>query len=99
MDGQRAQRWLLWSGCCEPFVLWAPGGAGVHVDRAPVSDALRDDLRQWGAFVAAHVGADGWDSDEAEALHVRRGRGLQTWLQRELGEPVDLDVSAERVGW
>ena len=46
-----------------------------------------------------HVGPDGWDSPEAEALHVSRGRGLRTWLERELDQPVDLDASAARVGW
>lgn len=99
MARQRVQRWRLWSSCCEPYVLWEPGGAGVPVDEAPVSDALKDDLRQWRAFVEEHVGQDGWDADQAEELHVRRARGLQAWLERELGEPVDLDVSAMRVGW
>jgi hypothetical protein len=99
MTRQRAQQWKLWSGCCEPFVLWDPNGDGIPVDEAPVSDALKDELRSWQDFVEEHVGADGWDSDEAQALHVRRARGLQKWLRGELGEAVDLDVSAVRVGW
>ena len=74
MGRQRAQRWRLWSGCCERLVLWEPNGDGIPND-------------------------EGWHSGEARALHVRRSRGLQTWLQCELGEPVDLDVSAMRVGW
>ncbi len=99
MTRQRAQRWKLWSGCCEPYVLWDPDGDGIPIDEAPVSDALKADLRQWRAFVEEHVDEDGWDSRASRELHVRRSRGLQEWLQRELGMQVDVDVSAMRVGW
>ena len=34
MGRQRAQLWRLWSGCCERFVLWEPGGDGIPVDEA-----------------------------------------------------------------
>ena len=96
---REVQRWRLWCGCCEPYVLWEPSGDGIAIDDAPLSDALKDDLRQWRAFVEEHVGLDGWDSDDAEALHVRRARGLRSWLSAEFGEPVNLDVLAMRVGW
>ena len=99
MSRHRERRWKLWSGCCERFVLWEPNGDGFPIDDAPVSEALKDELRQWQAFVEEHVDDEAWHSGEARALHVRRSRGLQKWLQRELGEPVDLDVSAMRVGW
>jgi hypothetical protein len=95
----RQQSWRLWSGCCEPFVLWGPDGQGVPVERAPVSPALQAELLQWHRHVAEHVDGDAWDSAEAERLHANRGRALQRWLARELDEPVDLDLSAARVGW
>ena len=99
MSRHRERRWKLWSGCCEHFVLWHPDGHSVPIELAPVSVELKAELLQWHANVVEHMEADGWDSPEAEELHVQRGRGLQKWLQRELGEQVDLDVSAMRVGW
>ncbi len=46
MSRHRERRWKLWSGCCEPFVLWHPDGEGVPIELAPVSVALKGELLQ-----------------------------------------------------
>ena len=95
----KERRWKLWSGCCMPYVLWQPDGHPSAIETAPVSSELKVELLLWHVNVDEHLGPDGWDSPEAGELHVRRGRGLQKRLQRELDQPVDLDLSAGRVGW
>ncbi len=99
MSRHKQRRWRLWSGCCEHFVLWGPDGGAVPIELAPVSGEFKVELLSWHVHVVEHLGPDGWDFPEAAELHARRGRSLQKWLERELDQQVDLDVSAARVGW
>lgn len=82
-----------------PFVLWDEEGDPLLPEELPLSPRLQAELLEWQEFVRDHISHDGWDTPGSEAEFVRRGRGLHKWLERELGEPVDVDLGAARVGW
>jgi hypothetical protein len=71
--------------CC----VWPVWGEGSEHVEVVVSPGLRQDLLDWQRFWQEHQGVEDWDSPESAKEYVRRGRGLQRRLQRELDEPVD----------
>ncbi len=71
--------------CC----VWPVWGEGSEDVEAVVSPGLRQDLLDWQRFWQDHQDVEDWDSPESAEEYVRRGRGLQRRLQRELDEPVE----------
>ena len=95
----RPGRLKLGHGCCESSVLRLDG-EWVEPTELAISDGLREDLLGWQRFVGEHLlDTDHWDDPASRVEFRRRGRDLHRRLEQELGEVVDLDLTAQRVGW
>ncbi len=95
----RPGRLRLGHGCCEQAPLWRDG-EWLEPHELALSDALRDDLLAWQQFNEEYLlETDHWDDPTSRAEFRRRGEDLHRRLEHELGDRVDLYLSAERVGW
>jgi hypothetical protein len=85
---RRPELWL------DPSFGWPrqDGQAPGDEDRTLVSDALAQQLLDWGDAWRERTDDEGrFDDEAAEAAHVQQGLGLRSRLQRELDRPVAFD--------